>query len=728
MSEGITRIIRITNSRRLADRFLSVQIKEPDEPEFESLGKIFALVEIESPLKENRQLGQTIINTLSRNYFKEGVKDVSEQFEAAVKQVNKELYKIAKSGDSDWLGKINAVLGLAVDGDIHLSSTGKVYAWVVRNQVENHILDDEEQVLSAQKTFSHIVSGTLESKDTVIIASSGLLELISQSTLKGNVFGSDELLTAAIRFAQILRAKKGYWINGILIDFHSFQDATELSRNKIPETIYLDSGSNFDLRILTSDTLKATSKGSKRVSSLLKSWGTSLKTFTEGTALPANKKAISTLKSLWMSGEKKIKSGVAQAQQKIKETQKESQEKPKQIAENNLIGKNLFAVTNNAPKEKKAGKPINLGLLKGFDPSKVLTNLGKKQFWKEKNFYLKLFLGVLLVVLILNLGTIISGHEKNQDNEQLTQRLEQLQEKYEEASLALTLNQKDIARDAINSITTAAPELLETEFRAQAEEIIKKTEILSDELDGILRLELTNPIMELAGGKKLVITGSSVLAASSEEIVIFDLNTKKELRGGFTSDLVDTASQEENFLIYSNNNINSISKSLAISRKTTSGAWPEDGKAIESFVANLYILSPQENQIFKYAPSGSNFGAKTNYIKDQTKIPNAVDMAIDGKIYVLNSDGTVLAFSQGTGSTLNLGGNKLTAAKSIRTTEDQDNLYILANNRINVFTKNGTYVKAMSTGTIIEDFVVSEDENKIFILSEGKVFELNLEL
>lgn len=724
MNEGITRIIRITNTKRLADRFLSVQIKDPDEPGLEKLGKIFALVEIESPLKENRQLGQAIINTLSRNYFEEDVKDPSEQFENAVKKVNQELYKIAKNGDCDWLGKINAILGLAVDGDIHFCTTGKVYAWVIRNQVENNILDDEEQILTPQKTFSHIVSGTLESKDTVILASSGLLELVSQSTLKGNIFGSDELLTSAIRFAQILRAKKGYWINGILIDFHSFADATELTRTKLPETIYVDSGSSFDFRILASDTLKITGKSSKRIGSILKSWGTSLKSFTLDTAIPANKKAISILKLIWQNGEEKIKAKINQTQLKIKEN-KQYPEKSKKQNDNNLIGKNLFAVNDYISKSKK----IESSPFKNIRLSTYFATFVKSKIWKEKSFYLKLLTVVLIILLVFNLGSIITRQDtNNQSNTDLNNNFNALQEKYEEAKLAQTLKQVDVARDLANAIIKSVPNFNNTEFAPQANEILSKAEIILEELDSVQRLQLSSQIMEIAGGKKIVLSDSSVLVASNEEIAILNLKTKKGSSTEFTNSLVDILSKEKDFLIYSNNNINSIAQNLTISRKSTQGAWTQNGKAIEGFLENLYLLAPEENQIFKYTPSGSNYGAKINYITDSTKIPNAIDIAIDGKIYILNTDGTIQVFSKGKSSKFVLSGNKMTNAKSIKTSDKHDKIYILADNRINIFSKNGTYQKALSTNTLIDDFAVNTDENKIFILSEGKVFELNMQL
>ncbi len=753
--EGITRIVRITNSRRLADRVLIVQIKEPDEPILEKLGKLFAIVEIESPLSENRQIAQTIINTLSRNYFTEKAKDPSEQFEKAIKHVNKELYKITKSGDSDWLGKINAILGLTIDDAIHLSSTGKVSAWAIRNQTDSPILDGDDHTHSPEKTFSHIISGSLESKDILLFASSGLLDLVSPSTLKGNVFGSEDLLTASMRFGQILRAKKGFWVNGILLDFHSFKDASEIATIKIPETIYLDSGSNFDLKILTASTVKATSKSSKRVGYVLKGWSSEFKTFVDKSVIPANKKVFSSLKSFAISSGQTIKQSATDAQAKIKDLQKAKAISAKtQVAPSapiepitppvgkaidgvsgasegaSLIGKNLIT---NAPLNPTNKPAKNASLKFSMPKPSIKINL---EFFKNKiqdvNFLWKSLAVLLIGLLIFSLSSTILNSEKNTHNAQLASEINALSNKLDEASLAIAMSQKELANTTLEEILQKAPEFLETEYNDQAQEIVDRAESMIEELNGITRVELGNPLFEISDGKTISVAGELIFASSGSEIAKYNQTTSESNKSDFSNSILSSTFYGDNsFLAYENNQVYIVSDSLDVKKPTTPDNW-EQGLAIASFGANVYILSPSDNQIWRYASSGDNFGGKTEYIQDDSIISDSIDLAIDGSIYALKSTGEVVKFFQGVGEPLNLVGLsgqpelKLSNVSAIITSANHTNLYILADNKIYVFSKDGALIKTLRSPANVIDFAVSDDEKSVFILSDGKVFGVNL--
>ena len=72
--------------------------------------------------------------------------------------------------------------------------------------------------------------------------------------------------------------------------------------------------------------------------------------------------------------------------------------------------------------------------------------------------------------------------------------------------------------------------------------------------------------------------------------------------------------------------------------------------AIDSYFGNLYILDPQVGQIMRYLPSTDGYTAPPEpYFPDQVAVDltGAVDMAIDGFIYVLYADGTIRKFEGG---------------------------------------------------------------------------------
>ncbi len=73
--------------------------------------------------------------------------------------------------------------------------------------------------------------------------------------------------------------------------------------------------------------------------------------------------------------------------------------------------------------------------------------------------------------------------------------------------------------------------------------------------------------------------------------------------------------------------------------------------AIDSYFGNFYILDPQTGQILRYLPTAEGYTdvAQNYFPADVTvDLTGAVDMAIDGFIYVLYANGTILKFEGGT--------------------------------------------------------------------------------
>ena len=87
------------------------------------------------------------------------------------------------------------------------------------------------------------------------------------------------------------------------------------------------------------------------------------------------------------------------------------------------------------------------------------------------------------------------------------------------------------------------------------------------------------------------------------------------------------------------------------SKLGASEIWsPRDRLDVEEYGGNLYVWGAQPNEILRFR-SGS-YGDTPDYWLNPAAIQSldlstVVDMAVDGSIYLLRSDGTVLVFSQG---------------------------------------------------------------------------------
>jgi len=105
---------------------------------------------------------------------------------------------------------------------------------------------------------------------------------------------------------------------------------------------------------------------------------------------------------------------------------------------------------------------------------------------------------------------------------------------------------------------------------------------------------------------------------------------------------------------------------------------------------------------------------------------------VDGSVWVLFSDGTIVKYTQGKKDAFQVIGldQPFGEAVKIFTSPEVEHLYILdrANTRVVVVDKSGEYAAQYQWSGIagVKDLVVSETLKKIFFLTGEKVFSLDL--
>ena len=119
--------------------------------------------------------------------------------------------------------------------------------------------------------------------------------------------------------------------------------------------------------------------------------------------------------------------------------------------------------------------------------------------------------------------------------------------------------------------------------------------------------------------------------------------------------------------------------------------------AFDNFQNNLYVLDPVANRIHKYIPTPGGYEVEPTDFFDPTEevdISTAVDMAIDGDVYVLLADNSILKYRGGQQMRFQIVGEDrpIQAATRIFTTADSDSLFVVdeGNRRlIEVDTRDG---------------------------------------
>jgi DNA-binding beta-propeller fold protein YncE len=144
------------------------------------------------------------------------------------------------------------------------------------------------------------------------------------------------------------------------------------------------------------------------------------------------------------------------------------------------------------------------------------------------------------------------------------------------------------------------------------------------------------------------------------------------------------------------------SQGLAQVSIAESEAWG-DPRLIDGYSGYLYVLDAQEDRILKYAPTGNSYDSfPISYFQPDTVVDleGAVDMAIDGYIYVLVGS-NILRFSGGVEEPLSVSGledQSLQNPVAIYTSPETQHIYVAdaGAGRIVQLTKEGAFVRQFS--------------------------------
>jgi hypothetical protein len=167
---------------------------------------------------------------------------------------------------------------------------------------------------------------------------------------------------------------------------------------------------------------------------------------------------------------------------------------------------------------------------------------------------------------------------------------------------------------------------------------------------------------------------------------------------------------------------------------TQDDTW-QKGVDIKTFNGDfIYLLDVSSNTIWKYRRLRSGYSTASAY-NSEGDLSNAVSIAIDGDIYALNRDGSIVRFRKGKVLPFEIKSQPslpLENPTRIFTLPEASKVYVLdsANSRVVVYTKDdigsAQYDKQVVFEDIganeIRDFYVDKDEQKLTILTADKVY------
>ncbi|MBU1085213.1 MAG: hypothetical protein ABIJ43_01995 [Candidatus Beckwithbacteria bacterium] len=355
----------------------------------------------------------------------------------------------------------------------------------------------------------------------------------------------------------------------------------------------------------------------------------------------------------------------------------------------------------------------------------------------------------LVLVLVFGLSLVMAGkkRQKTKQEEQLRQVFEEANYKYDEAQGLIELNPlraKSLLKDSLEAIKFFESESKE----ALGEDLLSLVSKIEEALGDVSReyeLESASEWFDF----NLVKEGfkASDFEAEDDKLLVWDKDSKAVVEINLASkaskivvggDKVGggslTGLAGERGFIVSGDNITVINvNETEVVAEVAGDEWGDIKDAV-GFSSNLYLLDgTSDGQIIKYMGVSSGLSSRRNYLTgDSYDFSEAVSMAIDGSVWVLFKDGTIVKYTRGVKDAFVVAGLDKGFEEPIKifTSPEVENLYVLDRRsmRVVVIAKSGEYHAQYNWPGIagVADLVASEELSKVFLLTTEKIFTIEL--
>jgi hypothetical protein len=386
--------------------------------------------------------------------------------------------------------------------------------------------------------------------------------------------------------------------------------------------------------------------------------------------------------------------------------------------------------------------------------NKMAEKISKKMNkTKNKFFSLKRISQVLIFVIIISTILFLQSlKNKSKENLNVQQeqdyiiQVEEIETKLTQIKAKLIIDEKDEARDIIESVKILISQL-PAHKATKINELNSEAQSYLDEIRNITTIDNPKIITELANPASNMIKqkDSIYLYNSNNSLYKLDLETNEvrvvasniEDKGSWQKNAPDVEDGKTLFL-YNGSGISQydfIENELSeIDINLASGAKIDD---LFFYGQKLYLVYGQNNEIFKHIKLTKNsFNSGVNWLSDDTDLGNTVSMAIDGNIWILKNDGEIIKLFKGEQVDFQIKtiDPPLKNPTKIYTAIEMDNIYILepSGKRIVVIDKLGNLLGQFTSEKFdnLYDFVLGTDEDgketgKIYLLNGMKVFEVD---
>lgn len=714
-------------------------------------GSIYAVIELEDNSGRAEEIAERIISVLNDSYYKNLDIEPLESFEASLAKINEELTERSSEGQINWLGKLNAVLAIFSDNTLHVTQTGKAEAYLYRGEHTMHITEDlAGDSINPQRTFKNIASGALTEKDKVALVTPGVFYKISKSELKEFTTNHSPNI-ASENISKMLSGESGTIKPNAVLLMEIVSPESFVTDDTVmdPDESWVEE---------KKDNIEEISTGvASRTVGMIEGIGTLFTTaslFLKSKAYPFFQNQFLGLKSKIIDLKTPPKDNIIiESEESLGQTLKKddknklNSEKINDIELTEQENEEIQA-ENKEIRIKEKKKSIKILPLERFDFSfiekiKKLTsiipqniNLKKIKRPKGKNpIIIASTIAFLAIGLIFYFGYFQNIREERKEAEGQINNARSL---YEESIKEIENGNFRVASSNLQSAKDLAEGVKNKNlFTEEANALLLNINERKDEASRITK-NTARPIYEFKNGAKVskVLTNGTLLYAvdfTNGNIFSIDprsgsmatISNNPEIDGKVRSAVL--IPQRNVIALYTDQN--EVHETNLLNGRTQiqpiSGGVKE-GTEIDHFGTSIYFLSPINGQIFRHLRTARGYGQELAYFTKRQSLENTVGVAIDGSIYITDSNANVRRFTRGVEDQFSISENPIdySSIRGIYTRPNINFFYLFTENLIIKFSKDGKFIaqykndeaKNINSVTVVGESTYFISDNRVFLL------------
>ena len=371
---------------------------------------------------------------------------------------------------------------------------------------------------------------------------------------------------------------------------------------------------------------------------------------------------------------------------------------------------------------------------------------------RKRRAHLLLLAGVVAVFLVVWVGIRIVDFSKSSHTKaEISALMEEIAQDMRTAENRRLTGEIDSATAILARAEERAKQVINNQqgyYREEALAVLARIQTQKEEIHNITRLSPT-VAADLAGVNS-AITAQGLIGLSYDEFLVYDRQDIYRV----IHNSVDSPHRigEEELILHgvdfpryqttvyqmTGNNIVEMIADQPVSMKTEDTAGWITGTALEAYLRYLYILSPENNQIYKYERLSNRYTAPVEY-NINGQLEGGLDIAIDGNVYVLKEGGEVVKLLRGEVQPFiirNAPEDMLkTATKMFKVANSKFYFLDPVRSRIIIVTDGGEsgesayerqYILEGDTIGTLQDIYVDPDEARLYVLDEKRIYRIDL--